>query len=293
MLMTDALFLHRPCSDEDLELARAAQRHARRVWVDYDDDVFAVPSDNPAHAFFNRDGTQARMATILREADQVSVSTAALKERFEHGGLLRRRKSPAVVIRNALDISLFPYRDATPPPRRKTVLWRGSATHHQDLAQYLPAMLEVSRSFPDWNWNFLGAAPDFLADAGFAELTLAPPVDPLSYFNNIHELSPSVIIVPLCDTPFNRSKSNIAWLEAMFAGAVALVPDWPEWRRPGAINYAGPEDFRAKLSSILRGEIDVARMSARGWNYVQRYLSLSRVNQQRLRLLQRLAPNED
>jgi len=112
-----------------------------------------------------------------------------------------------------------------------------------------------------------------------------PPQEPITYFKTIYDLRPTVLIVPLKDCEFNKAKSNIAWIEGVFSGGIALAPDWEEWKRPGCITYSSPDDFMNKLERILSGRIDVARERKAGWDYIRTELNLSRVNRLRVKLI--------
>ena len=68
----------------------------------------------------------------------------------------------------------------------------------------------------------------------------------------MHFISPKYSVFPLVDTPFNRAKSNIAYLEAIMCGAIIVAPDWQEWRHPGVINYT--DDFKEKVGYMVTME---------------------------------------
>ncbi len=120
--------------------------------------------------------------------------------------------------------------------------------------QFLPAIAEVARlpQFSKWEWWFMGEMSPYVA----AQVKAAIPAPNLradykdflhQYMGALVSLAPWLVIVPLADTLFNRSKSNLAWIEATTAGALTLAPDWEEWRRPGMVTYKDAEQFAGLL----------------------------------------------
>ena len=92
---------------------------------------------------------------------------------------------------------------------------------------------------------------------------------------------PKRAITPLCDTPFNRAKSNISWIESTVAGAVCVAPDFPEWNRPGIINYGPTRPFKDAVLEAL----EVANHgfeNKKSEEFIRENLMLSTVNQKRI-----------
>jgi hypothetical protein len=113
-------------------------------------------------------------------------------------------------------------------------------------------------------------------------------LDPAEYWRFIYMTNPALVMVPLWDCPLNRAKSNIAWIEGIYAGAACLGPDWDEWKRPGIIHYQSPKDFGDKLDMVMRGEFDTLKLAQEGREYVMDTLTLAKVNLLRESILQAL-----
>lgn len=113
-----------------------------------------------------------------------------------------------------------------------------------------------------------------------------PDKDVMIYFQNCFNMSPAVIQVPLQDCLFNRCKSNIAFIEGAYFGAVPLVPGW--WNVPGALRYKDNESYYSLLKDALSGAIDLEAMNRLAWEYVCDELLLSKVNVKRLELINSL-----
>ena len=86
-----------------------------------------------------------------------------------------------------------------------------------------------------------------------------------------------------------KDKSIRARMEAAYAGAAALVPDWEAWRMPGALTYKDNAEFKQKLNACLAGEIDLGLAARMSWEYVEANLLLNHVNQKRRLIIERMA----
>jgi SAM-dependent methyltransferase len=109
-------------------------------------------------------------------------------------------------------------------------LIRGGGSHSRDIDTYKDAIINIMNDYPEYNWAFMGYWPKWALETLPDErLLLFPYGDLMKYFETLMELKPEIMIVPLEDTEFNKSKSNIAWIEGTLAGAITLAPDLPEF----------------------------------------------------------------
>jgi glycosyltransferase involved in cell wall biosynthesis len=308
----NGVFLQRPYGSDHLKIMNLARMNGKPTWVDYDDDLYSVPMQNPMHKVYSSRAIQNSITSIITQADFVSVSTQALKEKFarilervasapENRDLLSRHFSPdkITVIPNAYDEKLFDYsyRHWCKPgePANLTALWRGSHTHDADMNEYtIPLTKAFSNHGAKWTLNFVGSpfwgTIRYLENAGVSsdQIIVTPPLDPIEYFHYLHHIRPAFVFVPLLKDPFNLSKSNIGWIEATHAGAVCVAPDWPEWRRPGIINYCDQDDFQNKIENLLNFKFQREDLLRKSEAYISRYLTLSEVNRQRLDIIEKM-----
>ena len=230
----DVLLMQRPASPHHVAIARLACDMSIPLWVDYDDFLWEVPPSNPAHLLYN-EKAQTCMNEICRMANVVTVSTDYLKSMiFDVNPDIR-------VIPNVWDPSLVA-KDSKRLLRhnpRGGFMWRGSSTHQQDLYDVQPQIMRAMQEIP-WGWTFCGMRPWFIFSAAKTVggvPVYQEPLDIIQYFRWLSDVKPDCMVVPLHDDSFNRSKSNIAYLEGIAAGAITVAPDFEEWRRPGIINY--------------------------------------------------------
>lgn len=276
----DALFMQRPHRDEHVSLFNLAKDIGIKVWVDYDDDLTSVPPSNSAHGTYSSNRTKGNILGFLKYADAVSVSTDWLADTFKGHADTRR----PTVIRNSWNDTLF-RREPETAQYNKTVFWRGSSTHDEDLDCHLDSIARIQSRFPDWTWIFFGS-PFWKVRSVIPEnkLRIIGGMYPLEYVSFCRKISPTVAIVPLKDSPFNRSKSNIAWMESTYFGASVVCPDWSEWQNDGAHLYQKNLD-RAFESAVSERTESVQK----SWNVIKENYWLSKANRQRMQILASLA----
>lgn len=281
--VSDGAFFQRPFTADHLNALIMAKDSGRKVWVDYDDYLLGVPTDNPTHSKYMSQEIQVNVQNILREADIVTVSTEHLKK------LYSKFNSNIKVARNGLDMGLRCMKERGKAGKRnKIIAWRGSRTHHRDVFTYARTIMEISRDpmNKDWQWHFIGDNLWFLTDSmPHYQTFVTKPMSPLEYFKHIKILSPSAFMVPLHDGDFNRSKSNIAWLEASYAGAITIAPDWEEWQHPGILKYKTESEFSEALRLVIKEEIDVSASVEKSWEYIMDNFTVEKINDIRLEVL--------
>lgn len=279
----DACFLQRPFTDDDLTRAKVAKMTRTPLWVDYDDDLFSVPTDNRSYSLYARDGIRKNMATIAAMADQLTVSTPAIAKQ------LKKLNPNVTVIPNGLDLDAAPPRGERNPS--KHVLWRGSETHTRDLMTVERHIVTVASDpqFSEWAFNFIGFNPWWIIEQFPPKMgCYSPAMDLYEYMKFLKISNPAVLIVPLHPSKFNMAKSNIAYLEATYAGAVCLAPDFEEFRRPGCMNYDSPEQFETLLRMLITDE-DLRRgLAETAWQHVRGNELLVQRNEARLGVLHKL-----
>jgi len=283
--LCDAVFLQRPFSNNHLMIAELTKRNRLPLWLDFDDDLFCVPEWNPCAAIYNKKEIQKNVATMAALADVITVSTEAIRER-----LLPLNKN-IVVVPNAFDERLVGARPEHKQPDAPLIMWRGSKTHRKDLNVAGEACIQLSQANPNATWLFLGETPWFADYMPHKNTICAEPIDPIEYWEFLGKTKPSIMIVPLNDCEFNRSKSNICWQEASFAGAATLAPNWPEWKKPGVTNYENGADFLPKLMAMLEAsKVQLSCNANKSWQYINENLLLSIVNKKRHAILEELCP---
>jgi len=299
----DALFLQRPFNPTHVQIVDMARGNGKKIWIDYDDDLYSVPLGNRAYKLYSNKQTQNNITTLIAKADFVSVSTPQLKRRFSE--LLNKLKEKnlsdvntntdkIIVVPNAYNRNFCRYRGEI-KSQKKVLTWRGSDTHDKDLLVYTSALKQAFETDLTWTMNLIGQPFWYtIEQIGSIQgikntnLIVTPALDPAEYWKFIYQTNPSLVFVPLFDCMFNKAKSNIAWIEGIHAGAACLAPDWEEWRKPGIINFKDPKDFFDKMVSVMKGEVDTLKLYEDGWEYILDNLTIEKVNPLRKKILDQM-----
>lgn len=278
LMKCDILFFQRPVGKDHLAIIEMAKRLKKPVWCDWDDDYLNIPSNNPRYESYHIEGRQYSVEDCIRAADIISVSTQAIADTYVN---INRN---VVVIPNAYDETLF-----APPEKRspeKIVLFRAGDTHKANLEHYKEDILKCIREYPQYTWCFMGMSiPLWLTEASDIpneRLRLYDFTELMNYFEFLMEIHPEIVIAPLENTQFNRSRSNNIWIEGTLAGAVVVATELPEFKQMGVIP-APVGNFKAGFDLAVTCNQDVYFEASK-----QSIPSLGKVNKLRFDLVHQL-----
>lgn len=277
---SDIVYFERPIEHNFVQAIHKAKDFKKKVWVDYDDDLFNIPIGHPHHSYFNRPDIKKNLETVLNIADVITVTTESLKKEFE-----KHTKTPIFVIPNAFDDYQFDmpqHSNANP-----IIAWRGSDTHELDLHEIENGIWDVAKRREDgWSWFFCGCNVQYISRniKNFQHGGILPLIE---YYELMKHIRPAVQIVPLIDNVFNQSKSNIGWLDGMVAGSVCVAPKLPEFDKPGVFTYDSPGKFADTLTAALNPmkREEAFQLSK---EYIENNLLLSKVNKKRIEVVEYL-----
>jgi processive 1,2-diacylglycerol beta-glucosyltransferase len=260
------------------QLASDVRQRGAKLVYQIDDDLLALPGDDPLAA-----AKREIVATFLREADGVLVSTPALRARYAS------LNSQIRVVGNALDerlvvkgVSLSGSDEG-----RMVLGYMGTLTHDDDLLLLLPALDEASASLTvPLELQIIGGVADAKTLAQLGQLP----------FPITHLMSPSpeypqflpwftgnvrwdIALAPLRDTPFNRAKSDIKFLDYAALGAPGIYSDLPVYAdsvRHGETGLLAANDT-ASWAAALRSLIEQPALRRELAANARRYLYNERI----------------
>lgn len=231
----DVVHLHYACLPEEMAAIAELRRGSRAaIVVDYDDNLFQMFARDP----FGRE-TVLRCAAL---ADLITVTTPELARVYGNAV----RGVPVCIIPNFIDV-----RDWTPAeiePGASVIAYLGSRSHTRDFLAIQEAVWSVLRKRPDWSLRTIGCDPLPVPSDLRDRVTERPWLPVTEVLGAVCELGAEIGIAPLVDTPFNRGRSALKWLQfgalgvPMVASAVPpyldtiadghdgfLAADLPEW----------------------------------------------------------------
>jgi 2-polyprenyl-3-methyl-5-hydroxy-6-metoxy-1,4-benzoquinol methylase len=279
----DLVFIQRPASKWHTDLVKMCKEYGVPVWVDWDDHYFEIPDSNPRKKFYS-DYHIEQVRWVAKNADFITVSTSYLFKEFSP------YNKNIKIVSNALDTRFFDPEAYLEYPREKVILWRGSDTHAEDLDHYREQILPLMAETQDYVWAFFGYHPQWAIDFLPADrIRLYDYTGPIEFIQGMFAIRPTLVYVPMLDTPFNRSRSNCAWIEATYAGAAVVAPGWDEWNHIPCAKYfeqlSGKEDFSNAFRTALKTSQDLVQRSSA---LLYRDYKLNSVNDVRFQILHSL-----
>jgi glycosyltransferase involved in cell wall biosynthesis len=179
----------------------------RRILVDWDDDLTAVPAHNTAISpIFTQYAVEA-----LRRADGVVVTNSTL------AGRVKKYNKVIYVVPNYIRASDW----HDPVERDDSDVWfvvAGSSTHSKDWEIVNRALHNIKKQRRDVKLRALGYLPPYLADIcdDFIPWTSIEAYQSALYGNDVG-------LCPLPDSAFNRCKSPIKAYEYALAGLAVIA----------------------------------------------------------------------
>ncbi|MFL5664664.1 MAG: glycosyltransferase [Ktedonobacteraceae bacterium] len=262
----DLIWISRPRHYVMLAIIREARRRAKPVLIDIDDWLLDVPTEHPHAAYFRARPRQETVRLALRTATGITASTPTIAERCRALGLRTH------VLPNAVDCSQF-----TRQPRSEgpiTIAFCGTPTHDKDVSLVaLPLRTLLHNRLDHVRIVSVGCSiPELQGLPGYTHHDFVPaPEYPLLISN----LCVDIGLAPLQDTPFNRAKSDIKYLEYSASGAVtvasAVAPYQSSIRddRGILVRTTTPEEWSAALVRLIRDAPLRQRLAARAYEWVR------------------------
>ena len=205
--------------------------------VDIDDNVYDVSRDNPSEQ--NTKALRDNINLCLSIADGLTVSVPMLKEIYSP------LNKNIFVMPNGLDMKLW---DVKRKNKRKIRIgWRGAYGHKADLGLVSDVLKRICEDY-DVEFVTFGVEPSFKVK-NHTHYDWVPFQD---FIPTLTELNFDIAIVPLIDSNYNRSKSNLAILEhSMLKSAVVASPTENQKGLPCLYASTNYEWYEALESLIL------------------------------------------
>lgn len=264
------------------------------VIYEIDDDLFNVPSWNYASIFYNK--SKEITKRIISSCDAMVTSTQKLKE------LYSPYCKKITVIPNHLPKFVwgdrYPKHEYYKDEDKIKILWAGSQNHFAmsevvgkdnkggDFGEGL--MNFIRKTTDKYDWHLMGAMPEELRDIK-NKINFHPWENVFNYPGKLKDIEPDIMLAPLQNIEFNKSKSNIKALEAVATGAVGVYSDVTPYKFmtlkaktdeefiSNIEKLAGDIDYRAKIYNK-----DYQRVKSQLWwesnnnivRYIESYLGL-------------------
>lgn len=195
-------------------------KYGKRIIYDLDDDLIHVYPSNPSFSAMQKTRTFA--TKIIKLCDKLTVSTQPLKTVYDE---IHQRVE---VLPNQI-IPQYAKLGRENKTGKIRIGWAGTNTHQDDFAGAAHALIDIIKLRPEVQLVFFGYVPDIIrANIPAERIEYHKFVDIGQYHLHLGMLALDVGIAPLKDTLFNRSKSNLKFLEYGVMGVPTIAsPVYP------------------------------------------------------------------
>jgi glycosyltransferase involved in cell wall biosynthesis len=215
LMAADVFVIQREFADRSTstEIVEAAKLLGKVIVFEIDDLLTHVPRSNPVYPYSTRIAQD--LIDAVKAADFVTASTQPLLD--ELTAEVPDVPTKGHVLRNCVNTEIWGSQ-FTPRPRREgeplVVGWFGSPTHQEDLAIVRDALSYLGRKYAGKvEFAFFGYFPAEFEGIEGAYLARGGIADVVKHAKGVREAQIDIAIAPLTDHPFNRSKSDLKWLE--------------------------------------------------------------------------------
>jgi GT2 family glycosyltransferase/peptidoglycan hydrolase CwlO-like protein len=219
----DTIYTHRIAIDpEKLDLfTKICETKKIDLHYDLDDDLIGIAeSDHPERDFYSK--LKPGLIKLIEIANEVTVSTLELRTKIQV------YKSNATVRPNKLYRDLW-LRDPFENNSKSiiNIIYMGTLTHVNDVKIVIPALQKIYEKYKyKVKVSTIGVSPN-LAQYEFINVIDIPPWAGESYITFVDWIKSlgrfDIGVAPLVDNDFNRSKSDIKYLDYTAIGAVTIA----------------------------------------------------------------------
>lgn len=214
---------------ETLPILERILDSGKPIVYEIDDLLLDVPLSHPLYQNFQR--TIPYIRELLPKVNLITVATDALGER------IRQFNPNVITIPNFLDESAIAPPNSSSTPLKATVAYMGTSSHIHDLERIEEVLFKLHDKYKSAvQFVFWGCTGTRLEKLG----RIIPFDDCYtSFLGNLSKIHFDIGLAPLANTPFNRCKSNIKWLEYSACARAGIFSDLEPYRESVAHGKTG------------------------------------------------------
>ena len=213
----DVIVVQRQATDANEKALKQFIDLGFKLIYDLDDNLWNLPSANPAAKIFEQ--MRPGFGRCARLCHAITVSTESLATAVRTA--VPEFSKEIVVIPNAVDENLFRKINLPKDESKFVVGWGGSNTHAGDIREVWEILPDLLEELPNLYLEFIGHGPPKKIE-NHPRVKIRQFVPVAEYFARYTSWAWDVVLAPLDDNRFNRSKSALKMIEATTIGAVCL-----------------------------------------------------------------------
>lgn len=239
-----------------------------KIIYEVDDVVFReeIPDYNKFKFAFDTDEIRNNCIEIINMCDEVTVTCDYMRKLY----MEKTGKQEITVVPNFVPHSWMGHSfdrkriwDMYDKHKKKPrILYTGSGAHYDvdfknNGVDDFSHVIDLVRNTVDiYQWVFVGSYPPGLAPyVNNKQIEFHPWQSLANYPDFIKSLNAQVMIAPLMDNNFNRSKSDIKFIEACVMGIPCMVQDMETYKyAPEDLKFKTGDDLGVKLAALLKNK---------------------------------------
>lgn len=178
-----------------------------------DDDIWNVEPSNPGYEFWTQKKVVEGAERCIRASDIVTTSTDYL------ASLLKDYNKNVFVIPNMLPSSFWRIRKSTQKKSEVVIAWAGGVHHKDNLKMIVPVLMRLIDEYPKLNINIASTAEEVFPKHNKIHIAQRVPVEKFPTLFADSDIG----IAPMIDNEFNRSKSDLKFLENSILGVPCVA----------------------------------------------------------------------
>jgi len=247
-------------------LKEVQKQHNFKIIYEVDDVVFSecIPDYNKFKFAFDNNEVRQNCIDIINMVDEVTVTCDFMKKLYiEKTGQKNITTIPNFVpnfwMGNSFNQRKI-QRAFDHHKKKPRILYTGSGAHYDvdNKTNGVDDMYKVRdfirKTVNKYQWVFVGAFPPQLADLVQShKIEFYPWQNLLNYPNFIANLDAQMMIAPLLPNDFNKSKSDIKFIEACILGIPCLCQDIETYSSaPESLRFGSIRELEHKIERTLR-----------------------------------------
>lgn len=259
----DTVRIHRWCTSSQLEcymnvILRYKNLYGYKVIYDIDDVIFAedMPKYNNSRKYYENQQIRKNFVDMISYCDYLSCSTEYLRDYYCYK--LGIRKEQTIVAPNCIPKWWVGhnYNETKNVHKRPVIGFVCSNTHvsenpmiEDDFTNIVPWIID---NINNYQFKFVGCIPlplkRYIDEGKIEFIKFWPMVD---YGYQIAKQGFDMVIMPLKDSVFNRSKSNIKLLEFWASGIPIITSDVPTYNKYHNLTFSDNDQLDNIINKLI------------------------------------------
>ncbi len=265
MEQADVLILKNICDPDLFPVIRKRKSDKKLTVYEIADDLTAIPEWNPVYFFYKNPENQALFQRLAHLCDIVQVTCKELKRIYSY------LNDSIYVLPN--QISVVPTVKEKKYDGEIIIGWGGSHGHLEDIKNIADSLIDFVISRPDVKLHLMCSEPiwhlfDEIPSTKKKHFKTGSIDEYYSFINGLH-----IGLAPLRNSAFNRSRSDVKFIEYAVSGVVPVVGDLEPYKESVIHGETGflfnnGNELKNILETIIENPILLSEISVKSRQYI-------------------------